>query len=202
MVPKVVLMRRMLDLFSGLGGASEAFVRDQGWEVVRVENEPLLEGVECTRMMDVTDVLDSDLVGTWDLIWASPPCTEFSRAYNAPAPKAQREGREFKPDLSLVRAAVAIIECLEPKWWVIENVHGAMKPLMPILGPPTLLVGPFALWGSIPPLDLPKGFKHAKSDNDTGGHDPLRSQRRAVVPLEISQALLEAVTSQTTLDQF
>jgi len=195
-------MPRMLDLFSGLGGASEAFVRAQGWDVVRIENEPLLEGVECTHMMDVQDFLDSHLVGTFDVIWASPPCLEFSRAYNAPAPTAQREGREFEPDLSLVRAALAIIECLEPKWWVIENVHGARGPLMPILGAPALLVGPFALWGSIPPLDIPKGFNHCKNENDTGGSDPLRSQRRAVVPLEISEALLDGVTNQTKLDEF
>jgi len=195
-------MPRMLDLFSGFGGASEAFVQADGWEVTRVENEPLLEGVPHTVMMSVEDFLDSHLIGQYEVIWASPPCTEFSRAYNAPAPTAQREGREFKPDLSLVRAAVAIIECLEPKWWVIENVHGAMKPLEPILGPPALIVGPFALWGRIPPLDIPRGFKHSKYDNDTSGSDPLRSQRRAVVPLAISEALLEAVSNQRTLDEF
>jgi len=195
-------MPRMLDLFSGLGGASEAFVRAQGWQVVRIENEPLLEGVESTYMMDAQDFLDSDLVGYYDLIWASPPCLEFSRGFHAPAPTAQREGREFKPDLSLVRAAVAIIECLAPKWWVIENVHGARDALMPILGAPALLVGPFALWGLIPPLDIPKTLRHRKSDNDPGNADPLRSQKRALVPLDISEALLDAVNNQTTLDEF
>jgi site-specific DNA-cytosine methylase len=32
---------RMLDICSGLGGASEAFI-DAGWEVTRLENNPLL----------------------------------------------------------------------------------------------------------------------------------------------------------------
>jgi len=195
-------MPRMLDLFSGFGGASEAFVQAEGWEVIRIENEPLLEGVPHTVMMDVQDFLDSHLIGHFDIIWASPPCREFSRAYNAPAPTAERELVEFTPDLSLVRAAKAIIECLEPKWWVIENVHGALNPLRPILGSPTYILGPFALWGRIPPLDIPRGFKHSKYENDTSGSDPLRSQRRATVPLVISEALLEAVSNQRTIDEF
>jgi site-specific DNA-cytosine methylase len=40
---------KMLDLFSGLGGASEAFVR-AGWEVMRIENNPLLSEVPNTEI--------------------------------------------------------------------------------------------------------------------------------------------------------
>jgi hypothetical protein len=40
---------RVLDLFSGLGGFSEAFVQ-AGDEVVRVENNPLLSEVPCTSI--------------------------------------------------------------------------------------------------------------------------------------------------------
>ena len=39
-------MLKMLDLFSGLGGASEAMVNDPKWEVLRIENNPLLSGVQ------------------------------------------------------------------------------------------------------------------------------------------------------------
>ena len=48
---------RVLDLFSGLGGFSEAFYR-AGDEVVRVENNPLLSEVPCTTMQDVLEVRD------------------------------------------------------------------------------------------------------------------------------------------------
>jgi len=195
-------MARILDLYSGFGGASEAFVQAEGWEVVRIENEPLLEGVPSTHIMDARDFLDSDLVGYYDVIWASPPCLEFSRAFLAPAPTAKREGREFTPDLSLVECAKSVIACLEPKWWVIENVHGALNPLRPILGSPAAILGPFVLWGRIPPLNLSKGFKHDKFEHDTSASDPLRPQRRAVVPLVLSEALLEAVTNQRTIDEF
>jgi len=198
-------MPRMLDLFSGLGGASEAFVQHPDWEVVRVEVEPLLADVPCTRRMNALDFLKSDLVGYYDLIWASPPCIEFSTAFNAPGPKAQRAGEEFAPDLSLVRCAKAVIDCLEPKWGIIENVRGAIPHLTPILGSPAVILGPFILWGSIPTLDLDRGFKHAKfgpGSNDTTSGHPLRSQHNAQVPIEISRALLDGVTNQRTLDEF
>ena len=35
----------VLDLCSGLGGASEAFVKDPYWDVVRIENNPELAHV-------------------------------------------------------------------------------------------------------------------------------------------------------------
>ena len=193
--------RRMLDLFSGFGGASEAFVQGRGWEVIRVESEPMLEDVPHTVPMDVREVLDSELVGTYDVVWASPPCREFSLAYNAPGPRAQREGRDFEPSLELGQAAKAVIDCLEPRWWVIENVRGAIPHLEPILGEPTLIVGPFVLWGVFPTLDIPRGFEHQKG-SPSGSADPLRSQRRAIVPYEISRALRDAIEQTRTLDHF
>ena len=48
-------MKYMLDLFSGLGGASEAFVDCPGWNVLRVENNPLLSGVPNTVIMDINN---------------------------------------------------------------------------------------------------------------------------------------------------
>ena len=43
---------KVLDLFSGLGGFSEAFLL-AGDEVVRVENNPLLSEVPATTQQDV-----------------------------------------------------------------------------------------------------------------------------------------------------
>ena len=49
-------MKHMLDLFSGLGGASEAMVQDDTWSVLRIENNPLLGGVPFTIIDDVRNL--------------------------------------------------------------------------------------------------------------------------------------------------
>jgi site-specific DNA-cytosine methylase len=193
------LTLRVLDLFSGFGGASQAFV-DAGDEVLRIENNILLKDVPHTHLMDVVDLhafLAEYHVARrdYDLIWASPPCYEFSNAYAAPKPTAAREGRDFEPSTALVEAALDIIELLEPRWWVIENVRGACPHLNPILGKPRQVIDAFVMWGHFPQLILPEGFKHSKAKADKR-HSPLRANHRAKVPLEISQAMRRAVVTQ------
>ena len=57
---------RVLDLFSGLGGASQAFL-DHGHDVVRIENNPLLSGITNTCIMGVDEFLNNYAKegGTW-----------------------------------------------------------------------------------------------------------------------------------------
>ena len=45
-----------IDLFSGLGGASEAFMRSESWDVVRIENNPELSFVPNTITQSVLDI--------------------------------------------------------------------------------------------------------------------------------------------------
>jgi len=198
----------MVDLFAGLGGASEAFVRD-GWEVIRIDNNPLLSGVEHMTLEDIRgwqNWLDDFIIRVHeeygrpiDLIWASPPCTEFSQAYSAPASIANREGREFIPDLGLMEAAYDIICRIRPKYWVIENVVGAIKWFEPELGPHTQKIGPFVLWGRFPSIHVPPYWNHSKYDCDSWSTDPLRANKRGYVPIEISEGLLQAISMQTSL---
>ena len=82
---------KVLDLCSGLGGFSEAFV-NSGHEVLRIENNPLLQDVPHTDIIDIFDVRDlledvaienpDPFFHDIDLILFSPPCYEFSLAYN------------------------------------------------------------------------------------------------------------------------
>lgn len=67
---------RVLDLFSGLGGWSEAFVA-HGYDVTRVEMEPRFSSVPRTVQ---ADVLTWEPDGPYDLVLASPPCEGFSVA--------------------------------------------------------------------------------------------------------------------------
>jgi len=184
-------MTSMLDLYSGLGGASEAFI-EAGCHVIRVDNNRDLE-VRNTVYADASYAFNLVSDEKFDLIWASPPCLEFSGAFLAPAPTALREGRPFSPDLRDVHKAHEIIKWLKPRYWVIENVAGSIRHLEPILGEPSQIIGSFVLWHNLPRIVVCRDFKHSKYDNDPGQHDPLRSNKRAKIPIEISRAVLEAV---------
>jgi hypothetical protein len=201
-------MKKMLDLFSGLGGASQAFVESDAWEVIRFDNNPAFYHLQDTWMVDILDLADKVASGEYemenfDLVWASPPCLEFSMAYSAPRSKALREGEEYNPNMDLVKATKAIIETgLEqnPQMvWVVENVAGASKYFEPIFGQPRQIVGAFYLWGNFPYLSIPRSFKHYKDDNDPGPRNPLRSNYRAKIPWTISEALRLGFTRQTRL---
>ena len=127
---------RVLDLFSGLGGFSEAFVL-AGDEVVRIENNPLLSEVPHTQMQNVFEVrdrlqafeLEGQPIREYDVLLASPPCLEFSLGFSAPQAIASREGRfeEYEPNTDLVKAVLEIIRITKPRYWIIENVRGSIR---------------------------------------------------------------------------
>ena len=195
--------RVILDLCSGLGGASEAFLGRTGWSVVRIENNPALKDVPHTHILDVLNWTDwVDDLPHPEVIWASPPCLEFSRAFNAPAVVAERQGRDFEPSLEIVRACMDIIDFYKPKWHIIENVQGARDSFRPLLGRRHQRIGAFYLWGNFPRISMDYDFIHTKMNKDTWSDDPLRPNRRALVPLEISKALWDAITQQTQLSEW
>jgi hypothetical protein len=173
----------MLDLCAGLGGASQA-MRARGWRVVTVDSE-LRFG--CTHTADIR---------TWrwvgprpDLVWASPPCTEFARE----SMPWSRKG--ITPDLSIVMGCLRVIAETRPRFWVLENVRGAVRWLAPILGPPRQIAGPFFLWGNFPPLGVGRLKMRPKESYPSS-----RPDLRAKVPEAISLAVAVAVESQGALD--
>jgi len=203
-------MLKMLDLFSGLGGASEAFIRDQQWQVQRIENNILLESVPNTTLKSVFDLRDElvkmELNGFTptqeiDLIWSSPPCVEFSLAYSAPQSRALREKVDYQPDLSAVEATIEIIRILKPRYWVIENVRGAVNWFKPLLGEQTKVINhSIFLWGNFPSFVAPK--IDSKETDAGSSRDPLRANRRALIPYEVSASLKKAVESQRQITEW
>lgn len=166
----------MLDLFSGLGGASQAF-KSRGWDVVTVDNDPRFG---CTYTADL-------LTWRWDgprpdFIWASPPCTEFSREIMPWC----RTGNP--PSLDLVRAALRVIDAARPRFWCLENVRGSVKWIAPLIGRHRQSHGPFYLWGSFPAFECRvKPFKEKLTS--------ARRADRAKVPAELSDAMAAACES-------
>lgn len=195
---------RVLDLFSGLGGFSEAFLRS-GDEIERVENNPLLNQVPRTTIMDVfylRDNLEEFMKNGYpckpiDVILASPPCIEFSMAYNAPRSKAQRAGEEWYPSMELVEATLDIIKLIKPRYWVIENVNGSQRYFNQIGLEVNQIHGACVFYGKFPKFSTPDMPR--KKDKDTTSTDPLRMNKRALIPIELSTALRKAIISQKTL---
>lgn len=193
----------MVDLYSGLGGASEAFLRSGEWDILRIENNKELLGfVPNTWFYSVPDLLSNfswmTVEREMDLLWASPPCTHFSQAYNAPIPKAKREGRVFEPDMSLIEAAVELRDLWNPRFWAFENVIGAIPYFEPLLGKPTQIIGPFVIWTNLPHIVMDYDWEPERK-GDMGGGD-LRANLRGKLPLELSEAILASATASTLED--
>lgn len=157
----------MLDLFCGYKGASEA-MRRRGW---LVETADIMASFNATYTVDLREW---SCRGNVDLVWASPPCQEFSRQ-TMPWTRARNPS---PPDLSLVEAAQRIIAEIGPRWWVIENVRGAI----PYLGKPVKKIGAYCLWGRFPDFEA----STTKRKESLSGW---QKQQRAVVPYSISLAL-------------
>ena len=91
---------------------------------------------------------------------------------------------------------------MEPDWWVIENVVGSIPYFAQIGLKPVQIIGPFVLYGKFPHLVLPAGWEVPNKTQDWNIGDPLRSNYRARVPLEVSRALLHSIETQWTLERW
>lgn len=205
---------KVLDLFSGLGGFSEAFVLNHD-EVLRIENNPLLSGVPHTEMMDVLKFRDiisrafeqGDLLPhllDLDLILASPPCYDFSLAFSAPQAIASRNGEfeSYSPDMELIEATIEIIEILKPRYFIIENVRGSIRHFETIGLNPTMKHKAYVFYGKFPKFSIGEIESKAKKGNRIAHGNPLRANHRALIPLEISESLRNAVLDQRTIFDF
>ena len=97
----------------------------------------------------------------------------------------------------LLRAAINFIGYVQPDIWVIENVKGSVPYFSKEkdhwhddLGKPDQIIDSIYLWGNFQPLILPKGFKHIKQD--AWSTTPFRANIRAMIPIQVSEALLES----------
>jgi hypothetical protein len=171
----------MLDICAGLGGASQA-MKDRGWTVVTLDNNPKFG----------TEIVADIRTWSWrtnrpDLIWCSPPCTEFAREF-MPWCKTGEE-----PDLSILKACTRIIDQANPRYWVIENVKGALKWFEPILGKPSYVCNPYYLWGHFPSIDHVRVVSHKESLSSS------QDAERGLIPYRLSNALAEAIERQPQL---
>lgn len=121
---------RVLDLFAGLGGWSQAF-RDRGHDVTRVELDTRFEA---EIHADILRLSPKDLKGPWDIVLASPPCECFSVAsighhwtggHRAYMPKTVEAWKAQ----ALTAHTFDLIPKLGAKAWIIENPRGLMRKM-------------------------------------------------------------------------
>ena len=195
-------MKVFVDLFAGLGGASEAFYQHPDWFVIRIDNNPeLLEHTKGLLMCDLSDteraiaMLESYLIpNDYErlVIWASPPCVQYSLANPTRTPD------DF--DNTLLLSAIEIIEHFKPNEWIIENVKGAIEEFNDIIGQPwRQRINAFFLWGEFGLLAF-KDIADTKHSKLTAkGSRSLRPNYRALIPYAVSLALLNVFEHQRTL---
>jgi len=198
---------RVLDLFCGLGGFSQAFEQSGRWDVTTVDIEARFEP---DHVADVFELRPSDFDGEFDVVLASPPCTQFSTAGNhdgwdfeshEPQTDAAREA------VALVYHALGLIRGLSPRYWFLENPQGRLRWF---LGRPTGEVTycqygrpymkPTDLWGQHPPMtyrSCSRGQPCHKRNVEYDGTSATRllgdtPAERAKVPAELSAAICDA----------
>ena len=110
---------RLLELFSGTGSVGRAFAA-RGWEVVSLDSDPKAEPTICQ------DILTWEPEGDFDFVWASPVCTEYSRAMT-------RRPRSLEAGDRLARRALEIIRKLQPRSWAIENPQTGLLKTRPFM---------------------------------------------------------------------
>ena len=111
---------KLLELFSGTGSVGRV-ARDLGFSVISLD----LKNANIN-----TDILSWDYkqfdVGEFDVIWASPPCTEYSRAKTTGVRKIEYAN-------SIVLKTLEIIDYFKPKRWVVENPQTVLLKEQPFM---------------------------------------------------------------------
>ena len=167
---------RVLDLFSGLGGFSQAFAESERWDVTTVEIEARFEP---DIQADVFDLRPSDFAQSFDVVLASPPCTQFSTIRNVTKGGDSAwvdgdPGTDAAADaIALVYHTVGLIRGLAPTYWFLENPRGMLRTHW---RPPQASVWycqyghetakPTDLWGDHPPMR----YRRCSYGNDACGH--------------------------------
>lgn len=148
---------KCIDLFSGLGGFSEAFL-DRGHEVVRYDIDKQFKDVPNTVIQDVLTLTAKDL--TADVVLAGIECTHLTYAnHNIELLSYAKARRLAKHTLSIIQEA-------NPQYWVIENPKNSR--LWKIIGKPSYITAwgywgeqyfkPTGLKGILPHIDWPTRY--------------------------------------------
>ncbi len=176
---------RVLELFCGLGGWSKPWI-EAGHDVTGID----ITDLGFPGKFIKADLYDWEPTEHYDIVLASPPCTEFSIAKKwGWGTQDERQG------LDLIYRTFYLISKIKPKYFIIENVKG----LAEFLPPPQDIVRygkkrnvkAAYLWTNIEKMGLlPPMASYRKHD------DLKRSERalRGLIPIELAKAVMKQMT--------
>eukprot|EP00873_Tetraselmis_striata_P000210 jgi/Tetstr1/420474/TSEL_011587.t1 len=120
-------MVRILELYSGTKSVSRTMLKHwPGADVVSVDISPQY-GPDILADIGTWNFYDHLRHGEFDVVWASPPCTQYSRA--------NRGVRDLDAADQCVQAAFNIIEYLQPRAWFVENPASGLLARRPFMAP-------------------------------------------------------------------
>lgn len=173
---------KITDLYCGLGGWARGLINTghdvTGYDIVDFSSYYPGKFVQA-------DLLSFDDFPETDVIVASPPCTDFSKAS---FPKTWKSVQRFPPDINmamrLFNRVYEIIDQINPKYWIIENVRGAEK----YMGKSNFHIGSRYFWSNFPSFSV--------DSDDIYGKWKLpptkdRAALRSVIPYSVSHKLGE-----------
>ena len=186
---------KVLDLFCGLGGWSRGFhdilpnaeyygldIKDFGYPFNFIK----------------ADVNDWTPDQKYDIVLASPPCTEFSelKRNTASHPYDERIG------LDLIWKTFDLISIIKPTYWLIENVRGLQEfipDVREIIRYNKRKNGKAAcLWGNFPTLGFfeEEIIYHPECWHKKNGWDENNRAMRALIPKALSRHLAQRISEE------
>jgi len=192
---------KALDLYCGLGGWSDGFVKE-GFEVLGVEiDEKIAKRYQHPCLVADIRELHGKMFQTFDVVIGSPPCVEFS---NARYKSRHVHGKNPNPEkgMELINEFWRIVDEANPRFYAMENLkvltkyHYLFKTLEKMKRKPQwhFMIskgGKRCLWTNIP-LPLTTEYRFHHKIRDIHGWEktrPLRSK----IPMPIARMIAKAV---------